>query len=95
MHARVVLYTFKPGMIDSAAKKADAGLAPIYRKHAGFKSYEVVKTGTDTAISVSTWDSEAHAVEAVKLGAEWVAANIANDVVSAETHVGTVVISHR
>jgi hypothetical protein len=94
MHARVVVYTFKPGTIDSVTKKADAGLAPIYRKHAGFRSYEAIKTGTNAAISISTWDTEAHAVEAVKVGAEWVAANIANDVVTAETHVGTVVFSH-
>jgi heme-degrading monooxygenase HmoA len=95
MHARVVIYTFKPGTIDSVTKKADAGLAPIYARHAGFRTYEVIKTGPDAGISISTWDSEAHAVEAVKLGAEWVAANIANDVVTAETHVGTVVFSHR
>ena len=71
------------------------GLAPIYAKHAGFRSYEAIKTGADSAISISTWDTEAHAMEAVTVGAEWVASNIANDVVSAETHVGTVVFSHR
>jgi heme-degrading monooxygenase HmoA len=95
MHARVVIYKFKPGTVNEVIGKADAGLAPMYRRHAGFRSYEVVKTGPGAAISISTWDTEAHAEEAVKVGAEWVKANIAKDVVSAETHVGSVVFSHR
>ena len=95
MHARVVIYKFKPGTIDEVTRKANAGIAPVYRKHAGFRSYEAIKTGPDSAISISTWDSEEHAREAVKIGAEWVKANIAKDVVSSETHVGSVVFSHR
>lgn len=88
MHARVVIYKFKPGTIDEVTRKADGSLGPIYRRQAGFRSYEAIKTGPDAAISISTWDTEAHAQEAVKVGAEWVKANIAKDVVSAETHVG-------
>jgi hypothetical protein len=95
MHARVVVYKFKPGTIDADARKAEAELLPIFRKHAGFHSYEVIKTGPDSGISISTWTSEAEAREAVKLGAEWVKARVEKDVVSAETHVGTVLFSHR
>jgi heme-degrading monooxygenase HmoA len=95
MYARVVVYKFKAGTTDSIAHKANTGLAPIYQRHAGFRSYEAIQTGPDSAISISTWDSEAHAAEAVKLGAAWVASNIAEDVVSAETHVGSVLFSHR
>lgn len=95
MHARVVVYKFKAGTGDEVTRKADAGVAPVFRKHAGFRSYEVVKTGPDSGISISTWDTEAQAQDAVKIGAEWVKANIAKDVVSAETHVGTVSFSYR
>jgi heme-degrading monooxygenase HmoA len=95
MHARVVMYTFKPGTIDALIKQAEAGLLPIFRKHAGFRSYQVIKTGPDTGISLSTWQSEADAKAAVKLGADWVKANMAKDVISAETKVGTVSFSHR
>jgi len=95
MHARVVIYKFKPGTADEVIRKADKGLAPVYRKLAGFRSYEAVRTGPDSAISFSTWDSEAQAGEAVKVGTDWVKANIANDVVSADPHTGTVSFSHR
>ena len=89
------MYKFKPGTIDEVARKADAGLGPMYRGHVGFHSYEVIKTGPDSAISISTWDTEAHAEQAVKVGAAWVKEHIAKDVVSADTHVGAVVFSHR
>ena len=95
MHARVVMYTFKPRTIDALTKQAEKGLLPIFRRHAGFRSYQVIKTGPDTGVSISTWDSEAGAKAAVKLGADWVKANVAKDIVSAETHVGTVSFSHR
>ena len=61
MHARVVMYTFKPGTIDDVTKKAEAGMLPMFRKHAGFRSYQVIKTGRDTGISLSLWTSEADA----------------------------------
>lgn len=95
MHARVVVYKFRPGTADYAARMAEEGLLPIFRKHAGYHSYEVIKTGPDNAVSVSTWESEGQAQAAVKVGEEWVKANIGKDVVSADTHVGTVVFSHR
>ena len=96
MHARVVVYAFKlkPGTIDELTAKIVAGLAPIYRNQAGFRSYEIITTGPDSGISISMWDSEAQAKEAFEVGADWVKGNVANDVVSAEANVGSVVFSH-
>jgi len=65
MHARVAYYQFKPGKGEEAAKKAEQGLLPIFRKHAGFHSYETVLTGGDTGYSISTWENEQQATEAV------------------------------
>ncbi len=95
MHARVVIYKFKPGTVDEVIRKGAAGAVPLFRSQAGFRSYEVIKTGPDSGISISTWDTQAQAQDAVKVGADWVKANIAQDVVSAETHVGTVSFSDR
>ncbi|MCA1667728.1 MAG: antibiotic biosynthesis monooxygenase [Thermomicrobia bacterium] len=95
MHARVAYYQFKPGKGEEAAKKAEAGILPIYRKHAGFHSYEVVLTGGDTGYSVSTWDTEGQATEAVKAAETWVKENIADLIASAQNHVGVVAFSHR
>lgn len=95
MHARVVVYKTKPGTAAAAIKKAEAGLLPIFRSHKGFHSYQVIHAGHDTVVSVSTWDSEGEALEAVKAGQSWVQANIAESVVSAETHLGEVAFTHR
>ena len=95
MHARVVIYKFKPGTAEAAIKKAQEGLLPIFREHKGFHSYEVVRAGENTVVSFSTWDSEGEALEAVKAGQAWVQENIAESIASAETHVGVVSFSHR
>lgn len=90
MHARFVLYAFKPGTTAEVTKKAETGLLPIFLRQPGYRSYQVVSTGPDSAISFSTWDTEAHCQEAVKVAKKWVDANIASEVVSATTHVGPV-----
>ena len=95
MYARLAMYKFKPGSSDSVFQKAEAGLGPILRKLPGFVSYEVFRTGPDSAVSVSNWQTEAQARAAVDAAAEWIKANVAADVVSSETHVGDVVFSHR
>src|SRR3954452_4272366 len=95
MHARLVMYKFKPGSADAVYKKAEAGLGPILRKLPGFISYEVFKIGADAGVSVSNWQSEAQASDSVEAASEWVKGTIADDVVSAETHVGTLLFSHR
>lgn len=94
MFARIATYQFKPGTATEVARKAGEGLSPIYRKHTGFHSYEVILTGKDTAYSVSTWDSEAQANEAVKDAAAWVKENVAEQLVTTESHVGSVAFSH-
>jgi heme-degrading monooxygenase HmoA len=95
MHARVVIYKTKPGTAEAAIKKAEQGLLPIFRGHKGFHSYEVIHAGHDTVVSLSTWESEGEALAAVKAGAAWVQGNIADSIISAETHVGVVSFSHR
>ena len=95
MYARVAYYQFKPGTAKQAAQKAEQGLLPIYRQHAGFHSYEVFLTGGDTAYSVSVWENEGQATEAVQAAQQWVQVNMADLVVSAQNHVGEVAFSHR
>ena len=95
MHARVTVYRFKPGTVDGAIRKAETGMLPVFRKHAGYRSYQVVKTGPDSAVSITMWETEAEAKAAVKVAADWVKANIGSEVVSADNHVGTVSFSHR
>ncbi len=95
MYARVASLQFKPGKGIEAGKKAEAGLLPIYRKQPGFQSYQAVLTGNDTGYTISTWDTEMQATEAVKASEIWVKENIADLMVSSQNHVGSVAFSHR
>ncbi len=94
MYARVTHYQFAAGKGHEVTQKAEAGLLPIYRGHAGFQSYMVVLTGGDSGFSISTWDNEGQATEAVRTAQTWVKANIADLIVSADNHVGSVAFSH-
>ena len=94
-HARVAVYKFTPGGADEVIRQAEAGMLPIFRQHEGFRSYTVIKTGNDSGISISVWDSEGQALEATQAAAKWVQKNVASLIVSVENHVGEVAFSHR
>ena len=95
MYARIGFYHVKPGMAAEVVQKAEQGMLPIYRRQAGFHSYETVITGGDTLYSISTWENEGQATEAVQAATGWVKENIADHIISVENHVGAVGFSHR
>ncbi|HEY8744744.1 MAG TPA: antibiotic biosynthesis monooxygenase [Chloroflexota bacterium] len=90
MYARVAVYTFAPGGADIVIERAQTGMLPIYRRHAGFRRYIVAKTGENAGISISIWETEAQANEAVQAAAQWVKDNVANLITSVTNHVGNV-----
>lgn len=95
MHARIALYEFKPGTRELVCQRAEAELSPILRKLPGFHGYEVILAAEpDSLVSVSWWESEAQAQDAVRAAASWVQANVTESVVSVETRTGPVVFSH-
>lgn len=89
-HARIAGYTFKPGTVDEVIRAAQTGMVPIFRRQPGFRRYAVVKTGENSAISISTWGTKPEADAAVQKAADWVKQNVAAHVVSVDNHVGEV-----
>jgi hypothetical protein len=87
-HPRVAVYEVKPGTADTIIERAQAGMLPAFRSHAGFVAYGVLKAHENRVVSLSFWETEAEAEEAIPVAREWVAANIADMVVSVENHVG-------
>ena len=92
-HARVAIYTFKPGAVDEVIGKAEREIVPMFQKHPGFISYMVARGSDDTVISFSLWKSKKAAEEANQLTAEWVRENLSRVLVSVERHVGLVAFS--
>jgi heme-degrading monooxygenase HmoA len=89
-HMRIAFYQFKPGSMDEVVRKAENGMLPTFRKQPGFVAYGLVKTGADTAISISAWQTREQADAAVQAAASWVKENIAEVTESVQNHVGDV-----
>jgi len=84
-HVRVAIYQFKPGKADEAIRRAEAGAFPMYRGQPGFVGYGLIKTGEDSGISLSVWQTREQAEAAIQLAASWVRECRRTDRVRAES----------
>ena len=87
-YIRVAVYKAKQGTVNEMARKAEAGMLPIFRNQPGFVAYGLVKTGSDEAVSLSVWGTREEAEKAVQVAAAWVKDNIADITESVQNHVG-------
>lgn len=94
MHARVGLYKVKPDTLDASLTKARNELLPKMREQPGIKRYTVVRTGPDSFISLSGWETRSQAEQAAETLSGWVKENMGQTVISAENHIGEVLIMH-
>jgi quinol monooxygenase YgiN len=92
-HVRIAFYKLKPGTADAVIRKAERELLPIFRNQPGCVSYDVVKTGHASAISISTWETRKQAEAAAQTAAAWAQENVADMIVSVENHVGEIAFS--
>jgi heme-degrading monooxygenase HmoA len=90
--ARVALYHYQ-GSVDEIRDRVQSGMVPILRDQAGFISYDIVHAG-DVLVSVSRWDSEEQAEQAVGTIADWVRESGVGDLVTrVENYVGEIIVS--
>ncbi len=94
-HARIGVYKLQPGAADEVVRRAGAGMLPIFQRQPGFRSYELVKTGDDAVISISTWESHAQAEAAIQSASSWVKEALGDLVVSVQNHVGEIGVDSR
>jgi hypothetical protein len=78
MYERVVVYTYSEDK-DELEAKAREGAVPIVTGTPGYISYAVMFYD-DKVVSVSQWESEAHAKEADSALIDWVKANTTMEV---------------
>ena len=74
MQARIATYSFT-GDADDLGRRAEAGILPILRAQAGFKSYSVA-VGDEEVLSVSAWETRSDAEAGSAAVAGWVAENM-------------------
>lgn len=77
------------GLADAVGEH-EAEILGIFRGIDGFRSYQIVKTGTASAISVTVCDAEA----SNRAARDYVAANLAHPTIAApDVHVGAVAMA--
>lgn len=94
MHARVGIYQVKPGTLDEALKKARNELLPRMREQPGLSRYTVVRTGPDSFVSLSRWETREQAERAEQTLSGWVKENMGPSVVSMHSHIGEATFTH-
>ena len=90
-YARIAVYRVKPGStltVDEAIRRSQTGMLPIFRNQPGFASYGLVKTGEDSVVSISFWQSRQQAEAAVQVAASWAKDNVAEMAESVQNYVG-------
>lgn len=92
-HARVVLFTFKPGTAKEAVTKAERDVLPMFQRQPGFIHYTLAHGGGDTVVSFSIWESKGEAEQANRATAAWVQENLSHILVSVDRHIGEVAFS--
>ena len=91
MVARIATYSFD-GDAQELGKRAEAGILPIVKAQAGFKSYAVA-IGAGKVFSSSAWDSRADAETGSAAVASWVAENMTEISLIGDVHYAEVAFS--
>jgi heme-degrading monooxygenase HmoA len=87
-HFRIATYDVTKGTPEELADKAKAGMLPIFKRQPGYEAYSLIEVNPKTIISLTVWESHEEAEAAVKLAADWVADNLAENLRLRDNTVG-------
>ena len=106
MVARMTTYRFRVDP-DDLARKAEAGLLPLFREQPGFRSYSLFADGSEIQrgprgvgapqvrqiIAITVWDSQAEAKAGVAAAWDWVRENMGDELEWTDTQFVEVLLS--
>ncbi|HEY7908185.1 MAG TPA: antibiotic biosynthesis monooxygenase family protein [Thermomicrobiales bacterium] len=90
-HARIGFYTAKPGTLDAVLDRAEKELVPMMQEQPGFRRYTLVRTGPDTVVSLTGWETKEQAEAAAQQLSGWVREVMGPSLTSVENHIAEVV----
>ncbi len=91
MYARFATYSYTGDAYD-LARRAEAGVLPIFEAQPGFKAYSVAAED-GRLLSMSVWASRAEAEAGNEAAAGWVAENMASELTARDVRYGEVLFS--
>ncbi len=74
--------------VEEAARRAEAGLAPILRQSPGFQGYYVINGGNNVGLSITLFDTQDAVQEAQRRAMAWIKDNL-GDLYEGEPDVTT------
>jgi hypothetical protein len=91
MYARLATYKYS-GDAGELARRAEEGMLPIFREQPGFRSYSIAEDAGEI-LSMSVWDRAEQADAANAAAADWVKANMADDLELQDVRTAEVLLS--
>ncbi len=79
-HIRVATYQITRGTFQEVADKANEGMLPKFEQQEGFIRYGLADVGNSTCLSISLWETREQADRATPMAAEWILANLKDNV---------------
>lgn len=94
MYARIAIYEITSGTVEEIMEivRRPGGMLEIFQNSPGFASYEIAESG-GKIVSMSRWESAAHADAATQAAASFVKESLADKLALQENHVGELVFS--
>lgn len=89
-YARVGIFRFKPGTSDEMMRTTQENAFAMLSRLPGFIFYHAVRTGEGRAVSISSWETEAQAKEAVRMMDEWIDRSVPSLLTESDVFVGEV-----
>lgn len=77
MYAAIRRLKVQPGALDEVVQLDESGLVPILRSVAGFVEFDLVQIGEDMGVSITIFETQEQAEEAIRRAAGWVKQNMA------------------
>jgi hypothetical protein len=87
-HFRIALYDMTSGTAEEALGIARDKVIPLFEQQPGFVRYEVGSLDSGGIVSFSLWETEAEALHAEEVAADFVKENLAERVKLREEHTG-------
>ena len=91
MIARMATYTFT-GDAKDLGERAESGILPVLQEQPGFKAYSVAATD-DEILSLGVWETRENAEAGNAAVADWVGANMADELTNPEIRFAEVLFS--
>jgi heme-degrading monooxygenase HmoA len=81
-------YKVIKGTFPELAEEAKSGMLSTFRTQPGFIRYGLADTGEGTCVSISLWETRAHADAATPVAATWVREHLADRVELRSNQIG-------